>query len=1174
MLGSASTTSGEVKEPCGPKLLTLKESLLRMTRGDGEVVPAPAPPCCEGDGKGVPSSPAPSPSPSARHQCMPDLKLKIPARDTPESRYNLLVAKSIEEEMARVEARKAARQCVLEHERAEAEKRKLLEEKMRSLVQENLAGKGSGPTSSDTVTNSGGAPPQGAAAAAATSDPPPEAPRKGASPGLPSPLAAEQQVYCVCRQPYNEMRPMLACDLCDEWFHYECVGLLPPGTVEEDCEIAPDDYHCQKCCEKTGRRYPQAEDGKSTGIVHDECMLRHQYKEGGRLVGGHVENPNRITKALKRLRVRGIVGRCKFIQPRLATDEELLAVHTEGHIRSVMSGEVADKKREAVQIPISPGLSKKDKAFSPGGAGNNEEGLGDEDEEGAPDIYYSEGTGRAAKMAAGCAVAATEEVLSSSLQNAFALVRPPGHHAEHECAMGFCFFNNCAVAAKAALKNENVNRVMIIDWDVHHGNGISNVFYGDNSVLYLSLHRYGKYFFPGTGAADEAGEGKGAGYTVNIPFEATGLGDIDYLAAFQLVVEPIGKQFKPDLVIVACGFDAAKGDPLGEMLLSPAGFYHMTARTAANIQSRMTVVLEGGYNHTNVAKCSEAVVSALLGDSVPLIKANLEDSVNPHTIKALKKVIRVQRKHWNCFDTTAHRACLATGAHQLRVSDLQLAKHTSLLKKHALQRSQTLEYGKILPTNQKGKRASGKSRKTGGFRLHLKGQCIPVVDTKNTKKTSAKSSKRKRGSGSLNVTVPDSKTGISPKGRYILPKPTGKVGAGSPDSYESSMSPLQQRKQSKMLESPSEARYYLVDEFTTSLEAILRSMVEGTSSEALVSKCPNPIDAKAGASASPKNVEQAGKACSMADKKATVEKAGSRPVVQNENAAKEVQQLTQELVNSGSAAMKQEPTAIAKVVLPKDLQSQLATEDTLVARVSKAAGSVLNSLPAASKAASIPVASVLNTQNNNSAGLDLNALLFKSNLLVQQQQTQQMLNKALFNAAPTVSPNTALTMQVLNAQQAIPAAVSQDKLDTSSSDASKALFLRQAAQLLQASSVAGLQSQEPQGVAASFQMGTPLFTPQQQSLLSRIQNTQIPRIQVPSALPMASTTSLSQELQQLQQLQRLQQLQQQQRNPLLEGLNSLLQQHQTPSLDSLNSIASLPISQLQQLASQLGNTDN
>ena len=178
--------------------------------------------------------------------------------------------------------------------------------------------------------------------------------------------------------------------------------------------------------------------------------------------------------------------------------------------------------------------------------------------------------------------------------------------------MGFCFFNNAVVAARAALEREEVQRVMILDWDVHHGNGIQDLTLEDDSIMYVSLHRYGDGFYPGTGAGEEVGKN---GTNINVGWLEKGLGDADYLAAFDIVIEPIARSFAPDLIIIAAGFDAADGDPLGGMMLSPTGYEHMTRRLCDIGSGRVVIALEGGYALRPLATCASASLRALLGDA-------------------------------------------------------------------------------------------------------------------------------------------------------------------------------------------------------------------------------------------------------------------------------------------------------------------------------------------------------------------------------------------------------------------------------------------------------------------------------------------------------------------------------------------------------------------------------
>ncbi|KAH6938316.1 hypothetical protein HPB50_008585 [Hyalomma asiaticum] len=212
-----------------------------------------------------------------------------------------------------------------------------------------------------------------------------------------------------------------------------------------------------------------------------------------------------------------------------------------------------------------------------------------------PFTSISQETNKCARLACGCLLQAVDAVLSGKCRNGVALIRPPGHHSAADTVSGFCIFNNAAVAARYAMQRYGLKRILIFDWDVHHGNGTQEIFYGSNSVLYVSLHRYSKEkIFPKTEIADATyvGSGAGRGYNINIPWTKPAISDADYLTAMYQLVMPVASEFDPELVIVSAGFDSAKGDILGDCCVTPAGYQHMTSLLKNLAHGRVIIQLE------------------------------------------------------------------------------------------------------------------------------------------------------------------------------------------------------------------------------------------------------------------------------------------------------------------------------------------------------------------------------------------------------------------------------------------------------------------------------------------------------------------------------------------------------------------------------------------------------
>jgi acetoin utilization deacetylase AcuC-like enzyme len=309
-----------------------------------------------------------------------------------------------------------------------------------------------------------------------------------------------------------------------------------------------------------------------TGLVYHPQYLEHD------MGAGHPESPDRLRAVVARLEHSGVLSRLARIEPFPASDEWITQVHTVSYVETL--------KRRA---PTSGRVSLD------------------------PDTSMSSGSLAAAYLAAGGAIAAADAIVAGSVEHAFCAVRPPGHHAEHDRAMGFCLFNNVAIAARYLQRRHAMARVLIVDWDVHHGNGTQHTFDNDPSVLFFSTHQYP--FYPGTGRATETGDGRGAGATINVPMNV-GEGDDTYREVFQKVLLPAADAFQPDFVIVSAGFDAHKDDPLASMGLTEEGYADLTRMVVSiarrHSRGRLLSCLEGGYNLQALSASVERHLLALL----------------------------------------------------------------------------------------------------------------------------------------------------------------------------------------------------------------------------------------------------------------------------------------------------------------------------------------------------------------------------------------------------------------------------------------------------------------------------------------------------------------------------------------------------------------------------------
>ncbi|XP_040381717.1 histone deacetylase 5 isoform X1 [Oryza brachyantha] len=323
------------------------------------------------------------------------------------------------------------------------------------------------------------------------------------------------------------------------------------------------------------------------GLLYDERMCAHATPDGE----DHPEKPERLRAIWRKLSADGVVSRCMIMKAKEAEDKHIASVHSKNHIKLIRS--ISSKEYDSRRNKIAKRLNS---------------------------IYFNKGSSESAFLAAGSVIEVAEKVAAGELRSAIALVRPPGHHAEHNEAMGFCLFNNVAVAADYLLNERadlGIKKILIVDWDVHHGNGTQKMFYDDPRVLFFSVHRfdYGS-FYPAEGDASYCfiGEGAGKGYNINVPWEHGRCGDADYIAAWDHVLLPVAEAFDPDIILVSAGFDAALGDPLGGCCITPNGYALLLTKLLGFAQGRIVMALEGGYNLRSIANSVSACAKVLLGD--------------------------------------------------------------------------------------------------------------------------------------------------------------------------------------------------------------------------------------------------------------------------------------------------------------------------------------------------------------------------------------------------------------------------------------------------------------------------------------------------------------------------------------------------------------------------------
>ncbi|KZC05441.1 Histone deacetylase 4 [Dufourea novaeangliae] len=372
----------------------------------------------------------------------------------------------------------------------------------------------------------------------------------------------------------------------------------------------------------------------TTGLAYDPLMLKHACV-CGETVRGHPEHGGRLQSVWARLSETGLLQRCDRIRSRKATLEEIQTCHSEAHALLFGTNPMNRQKLDVSKLSQLP--IKSFVRLPCGGVGVDS------------DTTWNElNTAPAARMAVGCVVDLAFKTAMGDIKNGFAVVRPPGHHAETNQAMGFCFFNSVAIAARLLQQKLDVRKIMILDWDVHHGNGTQQMFYDDPRVLYLSIHRHDEgNFFPGTGGSTECGAGEGLGYNINVAWSGgldPPMGDAEYLAAFRTVVMPIAKAFDPSIVLVSAGFDAAVGHPapLGGYKVSPACFGKMTQQLLGLADGKVVLALEGGYDLAAICDSAQEFIShwpcvKLNAHTIPMsaIEAGQKERDETETVSAM-----------------------------------------------------------------------------------------------------------------------------------------------------------------------------------------------------------------------------------------------------------------------------------------------------------------------------------------------------------------------------------------------------------------------------------------------------------------------------------------------------------------------------------------------------------
>lgn len=465
------------------------------------------------------------------------------------------------------------------------------------------------------------------------------------------------------------------------------IVLLPPERQNEQPEqvdsIDQDPSQSSQQSEETDTLAPVRRNLLPSGVCYDDRMKCHANADFS-ASPAHPEDPRRIQAIMTELKNAGLVY--------TGSDQDLMDILNETPNRWMWR--IPARKALMEEICLVHGIAHFEWVRETSQMSSQQlRDMTTDFDSGRKSLYIGGLTYEAALVSAGGAIETCKNVVEGIVKNAIAIIRPPGHHAEPNESMGFCIFNNVPIAARVCMADYPAicRKVLILDWDVHHGNGIQTMFYDDPNVLYISIHVYQNgTFYPGKpeedglpdGGLDSVGVGSGIGKNVNIGWHDQGMGDGEYMAAFQTIVMPIAREFDPDLVIVSAGFDAAAGDDLGGCWVTPACYSHMTHMLMSLADGKVAVCLEGGYNLKAIRRSALAVAKTLMGEAPERL---IIPKINRRAAETLENVKRIHSNYWECMrqGVVPFSAIQQTGAQ--RGSDvLRNAQQHTLERNHSM----------------------------------------------------------------------------------------------------------------------------------------------------------------------------------------------------------------------------------------------------------------------------------------------------------------------------------------------------------------------------------------------------------------------------------------------------------------------------------------------------------